>query len=270
MWGIKNQPSNSTSCNDNALRLFVLGVGRLHWGLQVTSSSFSIGVAFERHWRLQSWTLTKGCQHVNWLDSHTLGSQRIMPKNLLDHWELPLQLRASPPCRVEGTWQALWRGLAEKTSPPLSNPAALIARALQTSGSTHYPSGWALLLLRPYSGASSTCDSWIVLLLGWSHFIRNIPNNFSGWRANMQGKGGGVEPFKAHFESLPFCPRVDMLLAVTSLYFFPPFSCLGLGRQEKRDILVGCVNPWCCCNCFAAGCGSIYIWHCSPEAWKLS
>jgi len=32
------------------------------------------------------------------------------------------------------------------------------ARAIQTSGSTPYPRGWALLLLRPHSGASSTCD----------------------------------------------------------------------------------------------------------------
>ena len=67
-------------------------------------------------------------------------------------------LRASPPCRVEGTWQALWRGPGEKIAPPLSNPTALIARALQTSGSTYYLHGWALLLLRPHSGASSTCN----------------------------------------------------------------------------------------------------------------
>jgi hypothetical protein len=41
MWKIKNQPSNSTSCSDNVLRLLVLVVGKLYWGLQVTSS-FSI------------------------------------------------------------------------------------------------------------------------------------------------------------------------------------------------------------------------------------
>ena len=41
MWRIKNQPSNSTSCSDNALRLLVLVAGKLYWGLQVTSS-FSI------------------------------------------------------------------------------------------------------------------------------------------------------------------------------------------------------------------------------------
>ena len=69
MWKkIKNQPSNSTSCSDNALaRLLVLVVG------QVTSSFsiwccvlkgcfergiFSNGqIAFEEHWRLQSWTM---------------------------------------------------------------------------------------------------------------------------------------------------------------------------------------------------------------------
>ena len=67
--------------------------------------------------------------------------------------------RASPPCRVKGTWQALSRSLGEKPAPPLSNHAALLARALQTSSSTHYPRGWALLLLRPHFGTSSTCDS---------------------------------------------------------------------------------------------------------------
>ena len=79
MWRIKNQPSNSTSCSDNALRLLVLVLGKLYWGLQVTSSFSICGcilkgwfgggtfwkvnsrvkaqIAFEGHWRLQSWTL---------------------------------------------------------------------------------------------------------------------------------------------------------------------------------------------------------------------
>ena len=34
MWSIKNQPSNSPSCSDIALRLLVLVVGNLYWGLQ--------------------------------------------------------------------------------------------------------------------------------------------------------------------------------------------------------------------------------------------
>ena len=41
MWRIKNWPSDSTSYSDNALRLLVLVVGKVYWGLQVTSS-FSI------------------------------------------------------------------------------------------------------------------------------------------------------------------------------------------------------------------------------------
>ena len=41
MWRIKYQPSNSTSCSDNYLRLLVLVVGELYWRLQVMSS-FSI------------------------------------------------------------------------------------------------------------------------------------------------------------------------------------------------------------------------------------
>ena len=57
MWRMTNQPSNSTSCSDNALRLLVLVTGRLHWGLQVTSSFFIWGCVlkgcFERgiFWR---------------------------------------------------------------------------------------------------------------------------------------------------------------------------------------------------------------------------
>ena len=41
MWRIKNRPSNSTSCSDDALRLLALVAGRLHRGLPVMSS-FSI------------------------------------------------------------------------------------------------------------------------------------------------------------------------------------------------------------------------------------
>ena len=41
MWRIKNQPSNFTSCNDNAPHLLVLVTSILYWGLQATSS-FSI------------------------------------------------------------------------------------------------------------------------------------------------------------------------------------------------------------------------------------
>ena len=37
MWRIKNQPSDSTSWSDNTLHLLVFVVGRLYWGLQVTS-----------------------------------------------------------------------------------------------------------------------------------------------------------------------------------------------------------------------------------------
>ena len=72
MWRIGSQPSNSTSCSDDVRRLLVLVTSKLYRGLQVTSS-FSIWgcfeglyweryilkgqIAFEGHWRLQSWTL---------------------------------------------------------------------------------------------------------------------------------------------------------------------------------------------------------------------
>ena len=60
MWRIKNQPSNSTSCSENGLRLLVLVAGQLYWGLQVLSSFSSwdcvLKSYFERgvFWRAKS------------------------------------------------------------------------------------------------------------------------------------------------------------------------------------------------------------------------
>ena len=105
-------------------------------------------------------------------------------------------LRASPPCRVRGSWQALWRGLGEKTAPPLSNPAALIAMALQTSSSTHYPRGWALFLMRPHFGASSTCNSANRATFGNQVIFLIVFVNILGWRANMQVTVGEWHPKK--------------------------------------------------------------------------
>jgi hypothetical protein len=76
---IKNQPSYSTSCNDNTLHLLVLVTGIFYWGLQVTQfgvvlsfkGCFERGklypIAFEGHRRLQSWTLASvlGLAHMN-------------------------------------------------------------------------------------------------------------------------------------------------------------------------------------------------------------
>ena len=69
MWRIKNQPSKSISCSDNALCLLVLVAGISYWGLQVTSS-FSIWGCimkgcFERgiFWRAKSWL--KGIEDFN-------------------------------------------------------------------------------------------------------------------------------------------------------------------------------------------------------------
>ena len=75
MWRIKNEPSDSTSCSDNVLRLLVLVAGRWYWRCQVTSSfsiwgcilkecfwersNLKVQIAFEGHWRLQSWTLVQ-------------------------------------------------------------------------------------------------------------------------------------------------------------------------------------------------------------------
>ena len=47
MWRIHNQPSSSTSCSDDALRLLVLVAGRSYWGLQVLSSFCDLGLRIE-------------------------------------------------------------------------------------------------------------------------------------------------------------------------------------------------------------------------------
>jgi hypothetical protein len=62
MWRIKNQPSNSTSCSDNALvRLLVLVVGKLYRGLQV--SSFSMWGCVLKGWILREVSF-EGPTHV--------------------------------------------------------------------------------------------------------------------------------------------------------------------------------------------------------------
>jgi hypothetical protein len=90
MWRIKNWPSNSISCSDNALRLLVLVVGILCRGLEL-KSSFSIWgcvskgffweryilkgqIVFEGYWRLQPCTL-----HGSWdLHNFTFGPKYDM------------------------------------------------------------------------------------------------------------------------------------------------------------------------------------------------
>ena len=77
MWRIKNQPSNSTSCSDNTLHLLVLAMGRLCWGLQVTSSPFSI-----------EGCVLKGCfeRSIFWrAKSHLKGIEDFN----LEHWPRP-------------------------------------------------------------------------------------------------------------------------------------------------------------------------------------
>ena len=85
---IKNQPSNSTSCSDNTLRLLVLVACILYQGLQVMSSSFSMWgcvlkgcfdrgiflkakIAFERHF--EDFNLEHYCSpHCSLFLSHVI------------------------------------------------------------------------------------------------------------------------------------------------------------------------------------------------------
>ena len=104
-------------------------------------------------------------------------------------WHVPsFGLRASPPCRVKGSWQALWRGLGEKSAPPFlpglfKLPAPLTILPGERCSCCAHISGPRPLAIR-----------WIVSLLRIKSTFGNIPDSFSGWRANMQGNGGGVPP----------------------------------------------------------------------------
>ena len=74
-WRVKNQPSNPNSCSDNALRLLVLVVGRLYWGLQVMSSfsirgcvlkgGFKRGIFWRAKSRLKG-TVDFNLEHYRW------------------------------------------------------------------------------------------------------------------------------------------------------------------------------------------------------------
>jgi hypothetical protein len=76
MWRFKNQPSNSTSCRDNALRLLlVLVVGKSNWGLPMTSSFSSWGY------------ITKDCfeRGIFWRASKTSILEHRYTRDVIEH-----------------------------------------------------------------------------------------------------------------------------------------------------------------------------------------
>ena len=83
MWRIKNQPSKSTSCRDNALRLLVLLMSILYRGLQVTSS-FSI-------WRC----VPKGCFERGIIFQRAKSHLKGIEDFTLEHWLSCKQARSS-------------------------------------------------------------------------------------------------------------------------------------------------------------------------------
>ena len=94
MWRFKNQPSNSTSCSDNALHLLILVAGRLYWGLQLTSSFPIWGCilkgCFERYifWRAKS--RLKGIEDFNLEHCPKVGFINKACFSLQVSWILPL------------------------------------------------------------------------------------------------------------------------------------------------------------------------------------
>ena len=82
MWRIKKQPSNFTFCSDNALRLLVLVVGKLYWGLQVMSSFSNWGCGLKGYFgRGIFWRANRGPNRV-WraLKTSILNIDNPLPK----------------------------------------------------------------------------------------------------------------------------------------------------------------------------------------------
>jgi hypothetical protein len=106
IWRVRNQPSNSTSCNDNALHLLVRVVGKLHWGLQVTTSSCSI-------WGC----ILKGC-----FERGIFGRAKLRLKGIedfnLEHWRGHIE-EGELPTPVPNPTAQINRALDEPTIGPL-------------------------------------------------------------------------------------------------------------------------------------------------------
>ena len=92
----------------------------------------------------------------------------------------PLAFRASPPCRVKGSWQALWRGLGEKTCP-----TPLPSHSSNCQGSSnfrlHSPSSRVSIAPCCARISGSFWPQPLVLRL-----TRNILGTFSIWRDRKQ------------------------------------------------------------------------------------
>ena len=129
MWRIKNQPSNFISCSDNALRLLVLVMVTLYWGLQVTSSfsiwGFVLKGYFERgiFWRSKS--CLKGIEDFN-----------------LEHW---LQLLGSwmPHATANRSTEALLPFRLEFGTTRVPSPKTLVHWRMPTGGANWMRSLWA-------------------------------------------------------------------------------------------------------------------------------
>ena len=131
-------------------------------------------------------------------------------------------IRASPPCRAKGTWQAA----SPLTRPWIKAwPTPLQSRGLDCQGSSNFQlhslsSRVSVALATPtFRGPiHPLAIQWIVPLLGimeysWQFFglKSQYASNGRGSTATPKNFSACLEPFKAHFESMPFCPRVEML-----------------------------------------------------------
>jgi hypothetical protein len=141
-------------------------------------------------------------------------------RSLLRHFK---HMRASPPCCVKGTCIGKpFNAALEKNLPhPSPIPRPWLLGLFKLLAPLTILVGERCSWCAHTTGPHPLAIQWIVPLLGIHVIIGNIPDSFLGWRASMQVMVGECHPkkkfsaclelFKAHFESLPFCPRVEML-----------------------------------------------------------
>ena len=133
-------------------------------------------------------------------------------------------IRASPPLRVKGSAQALWRGVAEKSAPPFL-PGLFKLRAPLTILPGERCSWWAQIPGPHPLAISKSCYFWVeATLQGIFLTVLRIEEPVCKVRVgecHSKKFSACLEPFKAHFKSLPWRARVEMLLCIHSFSLAP-------------------------------------------------
>jgi hypothetical protein len=89
-----------------------------------------------------------------------------------------LSVRASPPCRVKGSWQALWRGLGEKLSRHSCQGSSNLSGLFKLPAPLTILPGERCSCCAHIPGPHPLAIQWIVPLLRIRSTFGNIPDNF--------------------------------------------------------------------------------------------